>query len=412
MLTHEQIAGNVILAREVFIRMSLLGLMALTCVFILQPFLLVLLWGIILAIASYPGYRWMSRALGTRELLAAVLCTALLLAVAIVPTILFGGTLTGAAHSLAAGLQDGSLKIPSPPARIASWPVVGAPLTNLWSLASTNLDEALSKLNPYLRNYVPKLLSASAAVGRTLFMFILSIVLAGFLLANSKTNATFAHRVFDRIFGARRQELEELIESTIRSVTNGILGVAVIQTVFAGIGFLVVGLPGAGMWAALFLVASVVQVGLLVLVPAVAYAFATASTSHAVVFLVWCIIVGLMDNVLKPLMLGRGSKVPTAVIFIGVIGGFVAIGFVGLFVGAIILSIGYKLFLAWLDEGEPRAAVAVSRAGVVCRNFRKPDGHTADRVTSGVRCSRKTIKAADMTLSYYPQNPDVQRVRR
>ena len=141
----------------------------------------------------------------------------------------------------------------------------------------------------------------------------------------------------------------------MRSVTNGILGVAVIQSVFAGVGFMAVGLPGAGMWAALFLVASVLQVGPMVMIPAVIYAFAITSTGHALVFFVWCAIVGLMDNVLKPLMLGRGSKVPTAVIFIGVIGGFVAMGIVGLFVGAIILSVGYKLFLSWLREDETLA---------------------------------------------------------
>jgi predicted PurR-regulated permease PerM len=348
--------GYILHAREVFIRMSLLALMALTCYFILRPFLLLLLWGIILAIACYPGYRWISRALGRRDGMAAVLCTASLLGLVIVPTILLAGTLTGAAQSVASRVQNGTLSIPYPPPTVAKWPVVGVPLTNMWALASTNLDEALKKLTPYLRNYVPNLLSASAAVGGTLFQFILSILLAGFLLANHKANATLAHSIFDRIFGDRGEEFEELTESTIRSVTNGILGVAVIQSLFAGIGFVAVALPGAGMWAALFLVASVLQIGPLILVPAVAYAFTFASTTHAVVFLVWCVLVGLMDNILKPLMLGRGSKVPTAVIFLGVIGGFVLMGIVGLFVGAIILSVGYKLFLLWLAERQPRVA--------------------------------------------------------
>jgi len=137
--------------------------------------------------------------------------------------------------------------------------------------------------------------------------------------------------------------------STIRSVTTGILGVALIQTVCAGLGFLLVGLPGAGLWAVIFLIAAVLQVGALVLVPAVLYVFAIATTTKAVVFLIWCIIVALMDNVLKPLLLGRGVAVPIAVVFLGAIGGFVAMGIIGLFVGAIVLSVGYKLFLAWIE---------------------------------------------------------------
>jgi predicted PurR-regulated permease PerM len=337
-------------SREVFIRMSLLALMTITCYIILKPFVLLMLWSIILAIATYPGYQWLSRALHGRQRLAAVICTTLLLAVVIVPALLLAGTLTSAAQSIATGVDNGTLTVPPPPAKIAKWPVIGPPVTSMWSLASTNLSEALGKLTPYLRGYTPRLLSASASLGGTLLQFIIAIVIAGILLTNGKGNAEFTHLLFDRIFEGKGPEFEELAESTIRGVTNGILGVAVIQSVFAGVGFMVVGLPGAGMWAAMFLVASVLQIGPLVMLPAAIYAFTITSTSLAVAFLVWCILVGLMDNVLKPLMLGRGSKVPTAVIFIGVIGGFMAIGIVGLFVGAIILSVGYKLFLTWLRE--------------------------------------------------------------
>jgi predicted PurR-regulated permease PerM len=141
--------------------------------------------------------------------------------------------------------------------------------------------------------------------------------------------------------------------ATIRSVTTGILGVAFIQSVLAGFGFLVVGLPGAGLWAVVFLIAAVLQVGMLVLIPAVVYVFAVSSLTKAVIFLIWCAIVGLSDNVLKPILLGRGVAVPIVVIFLGAIGGFITLGIIGLFVGAIVLSVGYKLFLAWINEDSP-----------------------------------------------------------
>lgn len=345
-------AASISRAREVFIRMTLLALMAITCYFILKPFLLLILWSIILAVATYPGYVWLTRALHGRESIAAVLCTVLLLALVIVPALLLAGTLTGTAQSMAAGLQNGTLRVPPPPASVASWPVIGSRLAAKWSDASTNLSDVLHKLSPYLREYAPRVLAASASVGGTLLQFVIAIIVAGFLLKSSKANTEFSHKLFRRIFSNKGLEFEDLAASTVRSVTNGILGVAAIQSVFAGIGFLVVGLPGAGMWAAMFLIASVLQIGPLVMIPAVVYAFTITSTGPAVIFLIWCAIVGLMDNVLKPLLLGRGSKVPTAVIFIGVIGGFMAMGIVGLFVGAIILSVGYELFLTWLNENE------------------------------------------------------------
>jgi predicted PurR-regulated permease PerM len=179
--------------------------------------------------------------------------------------------------------------------------------------------------------------------------WILSILIAGVLLANAMAGAKIARLLSNRLFGDRGPEFERLAGATIRSVTTGIIGVALIQSVFAAVGFLVFGMPGAGLWALIFLFAALLQVGSLVLIPPVVYMFLIASTTKAVIFLVWCVIVGLMDNVLKPLLLGRGVTVPIAVVFLGAIGGFVTMGIIGLFVGAIVLSIGYKLFLAWLQ---------------------------------------------------------------
>jgi predicted PurR-regulated permease PerM len=350
-------------AREVFIRISLISFMAITCYLILKPFLMLLLWGVILAIAAYPAHRRLTKALAGRERLSALLCTAILLMLVIIPAVLLAGTLAKSAYSVAVRFQEGSLSIPAPPPQIEKWPVIGLPLKGVWTLASTNLSSLLRPLAPHLREQTQNLLSSSAAIGASLLQFIFSILLAGFLLAHSPTSARLTHSIFDRVFGDQGREYEDLTESTIRSVTNGILGVAVIQSVFAGIGFVVVGLPGAGMWAAMFLVASVLQIGPLILVPAAIYAFLITSTSHAAIFLVWCILVGLTDNVLKPLLLGRGSKVPTAVIFIGVVGGFIAMGIVGLFVGAIILAVSYKLFLAWLNNEQSKPMEAAIGVG-------------------------------------------------
>jgi predicted PurR-regulated permease PerM len=305
-------------------------------------------WGIIVAIAVYPGYRQLQRVLGGRGVLAAVLVSLLLLALLIVPVVLLAGTLIGGIQTLAAHLKEGTPIIPPPPAGVETWPFVGVPLKSAWSLASTNTAAALRSFAPQIKAIVPGLLAASTGLGLTVLQFALSIIVSGVLLANSRAAADAAQSLANRIFGDKGSEFEQLIGATVRSVTIGILGVALIQSVLAALGFLVAGLPGAGLWAVVFLVAALLQVGTLVLIPAVIYVFATSSVTKAVIFMVWCLIVALVDNTVKPLLLGRGVAVPIAVVFLGAIGGFVAMGLIGLFVGAIILSVGYKLFIAWL----------------------------------------------------------------
>lgn len=335
-------------AVEASIHIGLVILLAAACFFVLRPFLPLIVWGIIVAIAVYPRYLQLQRVLGGRGVLAAVFITLLLLAFLNVPVVLFAGTLIGGIQTLAAHLKDGTPVIQPPPSGVETWPLVGVPLKSAWSLASSNITAALKSFAPQIKAVVPGLLSASAEIGLTVLQFSLSIIVAGALLANSRGAAGAAHSLANRIFGDKGSEFQQLVGSTIRSVTMGIIGVALIQSVLAAIGFLVAGLPGAGLWAVVFLVAALLQVGTLVLIPAVIYVFATSSATKAVIFMVWCLIVALIDNAVKPLLLGRGVAVPIAVVFLGAIGGFVAMGLIGLFVGAIVLSVGHKLFVAWL----------------------------------------------------------------
>jgi len=336
-------------AVEVSTRIGLVILLAAACFLILRPFLPLITWGIIIAISVYPGYRRLQLGLRGRRVLSSVLITLLLLAFLVCPLILLAGTLVGGIQTFTAHLKNGTPVIPPPPASIEAWPVIGVPLKSAWSLASTNITAALRNFAPQIKSAVSELLSASAAIGFTVLQFALSIVVAGVLLANVVSASRAAHSFANRIFGDRGPEFERLVSSTIRSVTTGILGVALLQSLLAALGFLVAGLPGAGMWAIMFLIAAVLQVGALILIPSVIYMFAISSVTKAVLFTVWCLFVALVDNVLKPVLLGRGAPVPIVVVFLGAIGGFVAMGLIGLFVGAIILSVGYKLFIAWLD---------------------------------------------------------------
>jgi len=340
---------QVSLALEVSIHIALAFMLAVACFLILRPFIPVITWGIIIAVAAYPGFRKLQLALGGRGVLSAILLTVLLLALLIVPVVLLAGTLIEGVQTLAGQVKEGTITVPPPPASVATWPIIGAPLTSVWALASRDLAKAVKDFAPQIKAVVPGLLSASAGIGLIGLEFGFSILLAGVLLGNAEAAYEVTCSLANRIFGDKGPEFQKLIGSTIRSVTTGIVGVALIQSVLAGVGFLLAGLPGAGLWAILFLIAAVLQVGVIVLAPAVIYVFMTSSVTKAVIFLVWCLFVALLDNVLKPLLLGRGVAVPIAVVFLGAIGGFVAMGIIGLFVGAIILSVGYKLSLAWLE---------------------------------------------------------------
>ena len=178
------------------------------------------------------------------------------------------------------------------------------------------------------------------------------VIIAAVLLANARSGQRFAHALAEKLAGERGEELTTLARATVSSVATGIVGVALLQSVLAGIGFVAVGLPAAGLWAVMVLLFAVVQLPIpIVMIPIIVYVFSSASTPVAVVFTIWAVFVSLIDNFLKPILFGRGAQVPTLVIFIGAIGGMLTSGIIGLFTGSVILAVGYALFRAWLDPG-------------------------------------------------------------
>jgi predicted PurR-regulated permease PerM len=338
-------------ALEATIHIGLVVLLLLWCFRIGRPFIETIAWGIIIAVGINPAYYRLKSALGGRGRLAATLITLLALVVLLVPTFMLSGSLIDTVQEYSAKLRDGTLSIPPPSESVNSWPVIGKPLYKFWGLASANLGAALSKMTPHLKKYGVWIFSTAAGTGIGILMFVVSIIIAGVLLANGDGAYQAARAFATRLAGERGAEFVELAGATVRSVARGILGVALIQSVLAGLGCLVVGVPGAGLWALLVLLLAVVQLPtILVLGPIIVYVFSTTSTIPAVVFAIWSVLVGTSDTFLKPLLMGRGVDVPMLVIFIGAIGGFIASGIIGLFVGAIVLALGYKLFLAWLNE--------------------------------------------------------------
>ena len=338
-------------ALETSIRIGLIALLVIWCFQVVRPFIQPIVWGIILAIAVHPAHLRLGRVMGGRERLAATILVVGSLLLLIVPSVMITTSLVESATELAGKLEEGEIKVPPPPAAVADWPIVGERLHALWSTASRNLEAALGQASPQLKAIGHWILSSAAAAGFGIVMFALSIVIAGVLLSYGDRATDRARRIARRLVQERGDELVKLTGDTVESVTRGILGVALIQAVLAGIGLLVAGVPAAGLWALLVLLMAVVQIPtVLLLGPIIVYVFATSSTMIAVLFAIWSIAVGLSDNVLKPMLLGRGVDVPMLVIFMGAIGGFILKGIIGLFVGAVVLAVGYTLFQAWVED--------------------------------------------------------------
>jgi predicted PurR-regulated permease PerM len=343
-------------ALEAAVRIGLVFLLLAWCFEIVRPFITPIVWGAIIAVAAYPGYRWLQASLGGRRKLAAGLFTLLMLIVVIAPTVMLSGTLIETVKPLAVELSEGSLIIPPPPETINSWPVVGDNLYGFWTLASQNIQAALQKIGPEIKAVGAWLLTTAAGAGFGILQFVFAIIIAGVLMPHASGAKRTAHAISERLAGEQHTDLVDLAEKTVRSVASGILGVALIQSLLAGLGFMVAGVPAAGFWALLCLLLSVAQIGIfLILIPVVIYLFNTADMLTAVGFLIWSIPVGLIDNILKPIFLARGVKTPMVIIFMGAIGGFLASGIIGLFVGAVVLSLSYEVFLLWLNQGLRKA---------------------------------------------------------
>ena len=336
-------------AMEAAIKIGVLMLIVIWCFQIVRPFITLVVWGIIIAVALYPINCALSARLGGKDKLAAVLLTVLILALIIVPTIILSSSMIEGAQQVSSGLKDGTLRIPPPSEKVASWPVVGESVHNYWQLASENLKAAVEKVGPQLKGAVNWLLGAAAGTGAGILQFIISVIIAAVLMINAKSGYNFTRSFTMRLAGQHGADFAVIAAATVRSVVQGVLGVAIIQAVLSGMGLLVMDVPLAGLWAFLVLFVAIIQLPpIIVLLPIILYVFSVGETTPAVLFTIWCVLISMSDAILKPLFLGRGVDIPMLVILIGAIGGMVLSGIVGLFVGAVVLAIGYKLFLVWL----------------------------------------------------------------
>lgn len=344
-------------AIETAIRLGLLFLLLAWCFQILYPFAGIMMWGIILAISTAPLYDTLNAKFGNRPKLSAAFIIISGLLIILIPSWLFLESIVSGVKDINEGLNNGTLKIPPPPEKVAEWPFIGDVIYDTWKLSSTSLENAIVKYKDQITGIVGTLFEGILGMGGTIVQFIISTIIAGILLATKGTDS-MARKLFKKLVGPRGDEFTDVTETIVRNVTKGVIGVALIQSVLVGLGFLLAGIPYAGLWALLVLILGILQLPpLIVIIPAVIYLFSTATVIPATIWTIYLLLAGASDNVLKPMLLGKGAPVPMLVIFLGVIGGFMLSGFIGLFTGAIVISLGYKLFLTWLNDTDEQTEI-------------------------------------------------------
>jgi predicted PurR-regulated permease PerM len=358
--------SQILQAVETAIRLGVIFLLSMWVFGIVRPFVSPILWGIIIAVAVYPVYVKLARLCGGRTTLAATLFSLIALVLLIAPTVLLTEAFVGWIEGFVAQVKSGSVSVPRPPAGLAEWPVFGVGLHERLSGYAAELESAFRTPGMQLKSFNEWLLSSAASAGSGLLQFILSLIIAGVVLANAESGSRLVSRLFVRLAPGIGDEFAGLAEQTVRSVATGVIGVALIQAILVGVGVFLMDVPGAPVIVLLCLLMGVVQLPVLIVVlPAIVWAWGATTTGPALIFSIWSVLASLSDNVLKPLLLGRGVKAPMLVIFLGAIGGFIASGIIGLFVGAVVLVLSYDLFRVWLDgPGELDAGEDPSSAEV------------------------------------------------
>ena len=338
-------------AIAVALRIGFVGLLLILSYLILKPFLVVVMWGIIIAIGVYPLFKKFAKLLGNREKLASTIITLVALAILIIPSyLLMESTITGV-QEIATELEEGTFKVPPPPENVAEWPVVGGSMYKTWNLASVNIEAAIKAFEPQIKDFASSVLTGVVGLGTTILLTLVSIIIAGALMVKADGAEIVARKAFKIMIGKQGEGFTELAGATIRSVVQGVLGVAIIQSIVSGIVMLIFNIPLAGLWALVVLFLAIIQLPpILILGPVAIYGFSVLDTTSAVIFLIISIIVSGSDAFLKPIFLGRGVDVPTLVILLGAIGGMMLSGIIGLFVGAVILALAYKVYQALLED--------------------------------------------------------------
>lgn len=342
-------ASNVVI--HYALQLLAISVLLVWCFLILEPFITPLIWAAVLATTLYPAHAGLMKRLGNRNALSATIITVIMLMTIIGPASWLVVSTVDEVKQIAASYRAGELHVPPPPETVKTWPIIGPKTFEYWSEASTNLTSFITHHREEAKSVLVSFFDLLKNTGKGIAIFAVSIIISGFLLGYAKPAAEFMRNFLIRIGGSMGEKMIDSASVTIRNVAKGVLGVAVIQSILAGIGFVMADIPLAGLWILVCLILAIVQIGILpVSIGIIVYIWSHADTTTALILTIWMVFVGVIDNILKPILMGKGAAAPMLVVFLGAIGGFMVSGFIGLFTGAIVLTLGYNLLTGWVSS--------------------------------------------------------------
>ena len=334
---------------DIAIKLAAITLILFWCFQIIKPFILLVIWGAIMAVALFPVHKKLTSILKGRKALASTVIAILGIAMIALPSIQLSSSSIDSAHTIYTGIEDGTLKIPRPNESVKEWPLIGEQTYVFWQNSSEDLAKVAEQYRAQVKHASAWVLKAVIGLGGGILQFIVSLIIAAVFMTKSQACHKGISALMIRLMDESGVRAIDTTIATIRSVATGVLGVAAIQSLLSGAGLMIAGIPGAGLWAIAVLMLAIAQLPpIIILGPIAAYYFSVADTTPAVVFLIFSIIVSSSDAFLKPLFLGRGMDIPMLVILLGAIGGMLWAGIIGLFVGAVALALGYQLMMDWL----------------------------------------------------------------
>jgi len=352
------------LARTTF-QLLAIGALIVSSFWIVRPFLVASTWAAAIAIATWPLLLRTQEWLGGRRSPAVAVMTIALLLVLLVPFYLVVTTIVENAGQIVDWSKSlATLTLPAPPGWVAGVPVIGSRLTLRWQqLAAESPEEIAARLAPYVRAVAVWFVAQVGSLGLLLLHFLLTVVVVAILYRNGETVARGTERFARRLAGRQGENAVHLAAQAVRAVALGVVVTAIVQSVLSGIGLAVAGVPFVTILIALMFILSVAQVGpALVLIPATVWVYSKSGAVWGTSFLAWAIICSMLDNFLRPMLIRRGADVPLLLIFAGVIGGLVAFGIIGLFIGPVVLAVAYTLLVEWVSGGDPSDGVRLANS--------------------------------------------------
>jgi predicted PurR-regulated permease PerM len=330
------------------------GLIA-TSFWILWPFLPAIIWATTLVVATWPIMLHVQSRLWRKRGLAVAVMTIAVLVIFVLPFWLAIATITQHFDRIAGWAASlGSLQLPPPPHWLAGLPFFGAQAASFWAnAAASGIEPLMAKAAPYAGSTAAWLVSALGGIGVLFVQFVLTVIIAVILYASGEQAAGLARRFGRRLAGERGEQSVRLAGQAIRSVALGVVVTAVGQSVLGGLGLALAGVPFAAVLTAVMFMLCIAQLGPLpVLVPAVVWLYWSGESFWGTFLVIWSVLLSTMDSIVRPLLIRRGAHLPLVLLLAGVIGGLIAFGLVGIFLGPVVLAVAYTLLLSWMDEAD------------------------------------------------------------